>query len=68
MRAYDIRELSDEDLAKELDNSHRELLNLRFRIATKQLTNTAEVRIVRKKIARLNTVIRERQLEEDGNG
>jgi large subunit ribosomal protein L29 len=68
VRAYDIRELSDEDLAKELDNSHRELLNLRFRIATKQLTNTAEVRIVRKKIARLNTVIRERQLEEDGNG
>lgn len=68
MRAYDIRELSDEDLAKELDNSHRELLNLRFRIATKQLTNTAEVRIVRKKIARLNTVIRERQLEEDRNG
>jgi large subunit ribosomal protein L29 len=68
VRAYDIRELSDEDLAKELDNSHRELLNLRFRIATKQLTNTAEVRIVRKKIARLNTVIRERQLEEDRNG
>ena len=62
MRAHEIRELDDEDLRKELENSYRELLNLRFRVATKQLTNTAQIRVARKNTARLNTVIRERQL------
>jgi large subunit ribosomal protein L29 len=62
VRAHEIRELDDEDLRKELENSYRELLNLRFRVATKQLTNTAQIRVARKNTARLNTVIRERQL------
>ncbi len=62
MRAHEIRELSDEELKKELENTHKESLNLRFRIATKQMSNTAQIRSVKKNIARLNTVIRERQL------
>ena len=61
-RAHELRQLGDEDLKKELDNSYRELLNLRFRSATKQLTNTSQIRTVRKKIAGLSTIIRERQL------
>ena len=62
MRAQEMRELSGQGLLDELANSHKELLNLRFRIATKQLANTSEIPRVRKNIARLNTVIRERQL------
>lgn len=62
MKVHEVRELSDQDLQTELDGSHKELMNLRFRVATKQLANTAQLRTVKKKIARLNTVIRERQL------
>ena len=61
MRAHQIRELNDEELSKELEGSYKELLNLRFRSATKQLTNTSEIRAARKNIARLNTIIQERQ-------
>lgn len=60
--AEDLRVLSDDDLAKQLEEAHRELFNLRFRLATKQLTNHREVRSVKKKIARLKTIIREREL------
>ena len=63
MRAHEIRDLTDEALAKQLHDSHRELLNLRFRLATKQLTNTSEIKTVKRKTARLNTIIRERQGE-----
>ena len=62
VRAHEIRELSDEELLEQLESSHKEILNLRFRIATKQLTNTSQVRTVRKTLARLNTVACERRL------
>ena len=62
MRAHEMRELSDQDLRRELENSHRELLNLRFRIATKQVADTSQPRAVRKNIARLHTIMRERQM------
>ena len=64
MRVHEIRELSDEDLSKELEGSYRELLNLRFRLATRQLSNTSQIRIVKKNIARLNTIVGERRLGE----
>jgi large subunit ribosomal protein L29 len=62
VRVHEIRELSDPDLHKELQDTYKELLNLRFRLATKQLTNTSAIRTVKKKIARLNVIIREREL------
>jgi large subunit ribosomal protein L29 len=61
MRAHEIRQLDDQELQKELEDSRKELLNLRFRVATKQLGNTAQIRTARKNIARLITVVRERQ-------
>ena len=61
MRPHEIRQLSDTELQKEIEDSYKELLNLRFRVATKQLANTAQIRIARKNIARLNTVAQERQ-------
>ena len=63
MRAHEIRGMTDEALARQLQDSHRELLNLRFRLATKQLTNTSEITTVKRNTARLNTIIRERQRE-----
>ena len=62
MQIHDIRALSDEQLKEELDKTERELMNLRFRAATNQLPNTNLPRLVRKSIARLRTIIRERQL------
>ena len=62
MRVHEVRELSDEDLAQELEGSYKELLNVRFRLATKQMSNTSQLRTVRRNIARLSTVTRERQL------
>jgi len=59
-----MRALSPEELAKQLDESYRELFNLRFRLATRQLTNFNEIRNVRKRIARFKTVMRERELYE----
>jgi large subunit ribosomal protein L29 len=60
--AEDIRVMSDEELAKQVEEAHRELFNLRFRLATKQLANHREVRSVKKRIARLKTIMREREL------
>jgi large subunit ribosomal protein L29 len=60
--AEDLRVLSDDELAKQVEEAHRELFNLRFRLATKQLANHREVRSVRKRIARLKTIMREREL------
>ena len=59
-----MRSLSPEELAKQIDESYRELFNLRFRLATRQLTNYNEIRSVRKRIARLKTIMRERKLVE----
>ncbi|MEE9199374.1 MAG: 50S ribosomal protein L29 [Dehalococcoidia bacterium] len=63
MRSDEIRALSDVDLSKELEAAFREVFNLRFRLATKQLTNHREIRNVKRNIARLRTIIRERELE-----
>ncbi len=60
--AEDLRIMSDEELAKQVEEAHRELFNLRFRLATKQLANHREVRAVKKRIARLKTIMREREL------
>ena len=63
VRSQEIRGLSDEDLTRELESSQRELLNLRMRLATRQLANTSQIRVARKNIARLLTIMQERQME-----
>jgi large subunit ribosomal protein L29 len=62
LKPQEIRELSDVDLSRELDAARRETFNLRFRLVTKQLTNYREVNNVKKKIARLQTIIKEREM------
>jgi large subunit ribosomal protein L29 len=63
-----IRNLNDKDLRTEIDNSQRELMNLRFRLSTRQMENYHELKNVKKTIARLKTVIREREIMEIKNG
>jgi large subunit ribosomal protein L29 len=62
LKVDEFRALSPEDLAKQLEEAHQELFNLRFRLATRQLVNHRELPMVKKKIARLKTIIREREL------
>jgi large subunit ribosomal protein L29 len=62
MKVQELRELSDEELRSRLGQAHEELFNLRFQKATRQLQNTARYGIVRKDIARIQTILREREL------
>jgi len=62
LKAEQIRVLSDEELLKKIEEAHEELFNLRFRLATRQLANHREIPRVRRKIARMKTILREREL------
>lgn len=62
MKTKEIRALSPEELTKQLEATYQELFELRFRLATKQLVNHREVPRVKKEIARLKTLMREREL------
>jgi len=59
----DLRAKSDEDLAKELGEAHRQLFTVRLQLSTRQLTNVSEARRARRRIARIKTIKRERELE-----
>lgn len=63
MSVQELRSLTNADLANKLDDAYQEMFNLRFQKATGKLTNTARVRIVRKEIARMKTLLRERELK-----
>ena len=62
MKAKELVNLSDAELAARLDELKTELFNLRFRHASGQLDNPMRINLVKKDIARVNTVIRARQL------
>jgi large subunit ribosomal protein L29 len=62
LKTKEIRALSPEELTKQLETTYQELFELRFRLATKQLVNHREVPRVKKEIAQLKTIIREREL------
>ena len=60
--AFELRELSEEELVTRLKDCKEELFNLRVQMATGQLTNNRRLRTVKRDIARIYTVIREREL------
>ncbi|WP_066640489.1 50S ribosomal protein L29 [Desulfolucanica intricata] len=62
MKAKDIRELTEDELKKKLNDSKDELFKLRFQLATGQLDNPMKIKEVRRNIARMKTVIRQREL------
>ena len=64
MNGKEVRSMTNAEMANKLDDMHQELFNLRFQAVTGKLTNTARFRAVRKDIARIKTVLRERELAE----
>ena len=62
MKVEEILALSNEELVRQLEAAQKELFELRLRLSTKQLVNHREVRRVKRKIARLKTIMREREL------
>lgn len=63
MSAAEFRELTEEELFDALVEAKEERFNLRFQVATNQLDNTARLKQVKKEIAQILTVIREREME-----
>jgi len=62
MRVDRIRALKPKELSKQLDDAYQELFNLRFRHASRQLANYSEIQKAKRKIARIKTIMREREL------
>jgi large subunit ribosomal protein L29 len=62
LKASEIRALPNEELLVKLEEAHEELFNLRFRLATRQLGNHREIPRVKKRIASIKTILREREL------
>lgn len=60
--AAELRELADDQLLDQLEEAKQELFNLRFQFATGQLENSARMTDVKRDIARINTVLREREI------
>jgi large subunit ribosomal protein L29 len=65
MNAADLREMNVAELVEALADAKEELFNLRFQLATNQLDNTARFKEVKKDIARIRTVMRERESTEE---
>ena len=61
--ADELRKLNARELQQRLDEAKEESFNLRFQLATNQLDNTARLGQVRQEIARINTVMREQEIE-----
>jgi len=62
LKVAEIRALSTEELTKQLEAARQEFFNIRLRLASKQLANHRQVRVTKRKIARLETIMREKEL------
>ncbi len=65
MSASEFRSMTNAEIAGKLDDAYQELFNLRFQRTSGQLSNTARFSEVRKEIARMKTILRERELAEE---
>jgi large subunit ribosomal protein L29 len=64
MKAHEIRVMTSDELVQQLDDAYEELFNLRFQFSTGQLENFNRLTEVKRDIARLKTILRERELEQ----
>jgi large subunit ribosomal protein L29 len=64
-KAAELRELPEDELYARMESAKEELFNLRFQLATGQLDNTARLKELRHDLARIATVLREREIEEE---
>jgi large subunit ribosomal protein L29 len=63
-KAAELRDLPADELLVRIEAAKEELFNLRFQLATGQLDNPARMKVVRHEVARIATVLREREIEE----
>ena len=68
MKAQEIRAMTSDELMQELDDACEELFNLRFQFSTGRLENFNRLTEVKRDIARLKTIMRERELEQMWEG
>jgi large subunit ribosomal protein L29 len=64
MKIYEIREMSTDEIKKRILEEQKNIVDLRFQHELKNLTNTAKLRLVKKDIAKMKTVLKERELQE----
>jgi large subunit ribosomal protein L29 len=64
-KAAELRELPEDELLARIDSAKEELFNLRFQLATGQLDNTMRLKELRHEVARILTVLRERQIDAE---
>jgi large subunit ribosomal protein L29 len=64
-KSAELREMPDDELYVRIDSAKEELFNLRFQLATGQLDNTARLRDIRHEVARIATVLREREIQRE---
>ncbi|MEW6194523.1 MAG: 50S ribosomal protein L29 [Bacteroidota bacterium] len=67
MKIYEIREMSTDEIKKRIIEEQKNLVDLRFQKELKNLTNTAKLHLVRKDIARMKTILKERESQEAKN-
>ncbi len=67
MEAREIRGMVSEEIKRRLDDAYQELFNLRFQVVTGQLKNSNRLAEVKRDIARMKTILRERQIVEEGS-
>jgi large subunit ribosomal protein L29 len=65
MKPERIREKSDDELVQLRDDLQEELFNLRFQLVSRQLDNPLRIRLVRRDLARVKTIMRERHMEKE---
>ena len=68
MKADEIRALTDEKIRAQIDETREEMMNLRFQQSTGELLDTSRITETRRLIARLETILRERELEAEVEG
>lgn len=62
MKIYEIKEMSTEEIIKRIKEEESNLVDLRFQHELKNLTNTAKLKLVRKDIAKMKTILKEREI------
>ena len=64
MKIHEIREMKNEELIKRIEEEEKVLIDLRFSHQLKQLTNTAKLKLAKRDIARMRTILKERKSAE----
>lgn len=64
MKIYEIREMNNDEIVKRIETEEANLVDLRFQHELKNLTNTAKLKEVKKDIAKMKTVLKEREMAD----